>query len=41
MAARRADREAARAANEGEGEGEEIRDEDLGERPKFDDEAFN
>ena len=33
MAARRADREAARAANEGEGEGEEIKDEDLGERP--------
>jgi len=41
MALWRADWEAARAANEGEGEGDEIKDEDLGERPKFDEEAFN
>jgi len=41
MAARRADWEAAWAANEGEGEGDEIKDEDLGERPRFDEETFN
>lgn len=41
MALRRADWEAAWAANEGEGEGDEIKEEDLGERPKFDEEAFN